>query len=69
MSRKRVWWLVMRGVNRSHLWDGEVFDRLRDAQKRFTEIDTGYVQLIRQESVSKWEGASHNKIIQEKDNG
>lgn len=33
------------------------------------EIDTGYVQLIRQESVNKWEGASRNKIIREKDNG
>lgn len=65
----RVWWLVMRGVNRSHLWDGEVFDRLRDAEARYHDIHMGYVQLIRQESVNKWEGASRNKIIREKDNG
>ena len=62
----KVWWIVIHGVNLSHLWDGESFDRLRDAKAYYESLPDGKAaQLWRHECKDKWSPAT-KKLITEK---
>lgn len=60
---KQVWWLVVHGVNMTHLWDGETFNRRKDALSYFDTVTANCAQVIRQESLHPLLPASKNKII------
>lgn len=63
MSNK-VWWMVVSGVNCSHLWDGEVFDKRKDALIRYHNlIDPECVQVLRLESKDKYTGAHKTEML------
>ena len=46
---KQVWWLVVHGVNMTHLWDGKAFNRRKDALAYFDTVTANCAQVIRQE--------------------
>ena len=63
MSSK-VWWMVVSGVNCSHLWDGMVFDKLKDATVFYhNNIDPCCVKLLRQESKDKYSPAHKTETL------
>ncbi len=62
--RKVIFYCVSYGVDTRHLWEGKVFDRLKDA-KKFT-IGMDCFELIRCERDNGLSCHGTNKVLKEK---